>query len=84
MPTPTQIDRGLTGNEVIDLIRRLSSTPCYLSLADAAARVSTTKKQMLRWIHDGELRAYAPLPGKWLVQDRELNDFVLRHQVQTA
>ena len=82
MPTPTTISDGsLTGDEVIKLVRRLTSRQCFLTLAEAAARVSTTRKQILKWIHDGTLRAYAPLPGKFLVSDRELENFVLVHQV---
>lgn len=83
MPTPTTISDGsLTGDEVIKLIRRLTSRQSFLTLAEAAARVSTTRKQILKWIHDEKLRAYAPLPGKFLVSDRELENFVLMKQVQ--
>ena len=83
MPTPTTTyDGSLTGDEVIRLIRRLCSQQCYLSLVEAASLLRTTRRQILRWIHDGNLRAYAPQPGKWIVSSRELDNFVKIHQIQ--
>jgi excisionase family DNA binding protein len=71
----------LTGDELADMIRRLTASDGWMTVKEAAAWARVARATVADWISRGKLPSYAPGGGKRLVRRSDVDRLIRRSHV---